>query len=238
MTTHGRQRWVVAGVAGAAGFLAGAGVMAVLLRAPVVESSAAGATDVAVSRQADRPVERVRLDAREPARSEPSPVATPPPPPSALPPSLDADPIAALRARQLRLPIATVDRDDLQSSFTDRRGDTRRHEAIDILAPRNTPVLAVEAGTVARLFESKAGGITVYQYDPHGRYVYYYAHLERYASGLDEGDIVRPGQILGYVGTSGNAPPNTPHLHFAIFKLTNAKRWWEGTPIDPYAVLK
>jgi peptidoglycan LD-endopeptidase LytH len=115
---------------------------------------------------------------------------------------------------------------------------SRQHEALDILAPRNTPVLAVEDGTIARLFYSKAGGITVYQFDRTTTFCYYYAHLERYADGLREGVSVRRGQTLGFVGTSGNAPKTTPHLHFAIFRLTDAKRWWEGTPIDPYDVLR
>jgi murein DD-endopeptidase MepM/ murein hydrolase activator NlpD len=99
-------------------------------------------------------------------------------------------------------------------------------------------VLAVEAGTVAKLFLSNAGGLTVYQFDPRSTYAYYYAHLERYADGLKDGDDVRRGQVIGYVGTSGNAPRDTPHLHFAIFRLTDEKRWWQGTAIDPYPVLK
>jgi murein DD-endopeptidase MepM/ murein hydrolase activator NlpD len=98
-------------------------------------------------------------------------------------------------------------------------------------------VKAVDAGTIARLFYSKAGGITIYQFDPSERFCYYYAHLERYADGLREGDVVKKGQVVGYVGISGNAPKNTPHLHFAVFRLTAAKRWWEGTPIDPYDLL-
>ena len=126
----------------------------------------------------------------------------------------------------------------MRDSFDEQRGSTHHHEAIDILAPRNTPVFAVEDGTIARLFESKAGGTTVYQFDPTTNYVYYYAHLERYAGGLREGQHVQRGQVLGYVGTSGNAPKDTPHLHFAIFRLTEEKQWWRGTPIDPYAVLK
>ena len=118
------------------------------------------------------------------------------------------------------------------------RAGTRRHEALDILAPRNTPVLAVENGTVAKLFLSKPGGNTIYQFDPTSTYAYYYAHLERYADGLKDGDRIERGQVIGYVGTSGNAPPDTPHLHFAIFKLAEAKRWWRGVAIDPYPVLK
>jgi murein DD-endopeptidase MepM/ murein hydrolase activator NlpD len=134
--------------------------------------------------------------------------------------------------------VEGVSRNELTRQFSDTRGGNRQHEAIDILAPRNTPIRAVEGGKIARLFFSKAGGVTVYQFDPSEDFCYYYAHLERYADGLREGQTVEKGQILGYVGTSGNAPKNTPHLHFAIFRLTDAKRWWEGTAIDPYDVLR
>jgi murein DD-endopeptidase MepM/ murein hydrolase activator NlpD len=160
-------------------------------------------------------------------------VARPAPPPE---PVIGPPPSEALEGRDLLVPVEGVDADKLVRSFTDAR-DGRKHEALDILAPRNTPVKAVEGGRIARLFSSKAGGITIYQFDPSEQYCYYYAHLERYAEGLAEGDTVRKGQVIGYVGTSGNAPKNTPHLHFAIFQLTAAKRWWEGTPIDPYDVL-
>jgi murein DD-endopeptidase MepM/ murein hydrolase activator NlpD len=145
---------------------------------------------------------------------------------------------AELKARDLLIPVDGIKPEQLTRQFDDRRGGNRPHEAIDILAPRFSPVRAVEDGTIARLFLSKAGGITVYQFDPTGTFCYYYAHLERYADGLAEGDKVRKGAILGFVGTSGNAPKDTPHLHFAIFKLTEAKQWWEGTPIDPYDVLR
>ena len=145
--------------------------------------------------------------------------------------------IDTLRARQLRIPIDGVARAALQPSFDQPRGG-RRHEAIDILSARGTPVRAVEAGVIARLFTSERGGLTVYQYDPSGRYFYYYAHLDRYADGLREGQSVGAGDLIGYVGTSGNAPPDTPHLHFAIFRMAEAGRWWEGTPVDPYDVLQ
>jgi murein DD-endopeptidase MepM/ murein hydrolase activator NlpD len=151
------------------------------------------------------------------------------------PPS-EADAIAYLRHRGLHLPLEHLTPKDLSSSFREKRGRSRQHEAIDILSPRNTPVEAVDDGCVARLFESKAGGITFYQFDPTLTYTYYYAHLERYAGELEEGDPVRRGQVIGYVGTSGNAPPDTPHLHFAIFIMGVEKRWWEGTPIDPFDV--
>ena len=143
-----------------------------------------------------------------------------------------------LADRDLVIPVDGVKPDQLTRQFDDTRGGSRRHEAIDILAPRGTPIRAVEDGTVARLFFSKAGGTTIYQFDPSSTFCYYYAHLERYADGLREGQPVKKGQILGYVGTSGNAPKNTPHLHFAIFRLTEAKHWWEGTAIDPYDVLR
>jgi len=146
--------------------------------------------------------------------------------------------LSELRDRHLEIPVRGVARRALVDSFDDARDGTRKHEAIDILAPRNTPILAVEDGTIARLFLSKAGGTTIYQFDPAIRYVYYYAHLERYADGLREGNHVQRGQVLGYVGTSGNAPASTPHLHFAISRLTEKKEWWHGTPINPYEVLK
>lgn len=144
----------------------------------------------------------------------------------------------ALAARNLTIPVTGVSADKLVRSYHDSRSGGREHEALDILAPRNTPVVAVEDGTIAKLFFSKAGGITVYQFDPSAEYSYYYAHLERYADGLKEGDTVHRGQVIGYVGTSGNAPKDSPHLHFAVFRLTPDKHWWEGTPIDPYDILK
>jgi murein DD-endopeptidase MepM/ murein hydrolase activator NlpD len=139
----------------------------------------------------------------------------------------------------LRMPVDGVDVDSFKGSFEERRGGGGRpHEAIDILAPRNTPVRAVEDGTIAKLFDSKAGGHTIYQFDPSGRLAYYYAHLEKYADGIREGQTVAQGDVIGYVGTSGNAPPDTPHLHFAVFELDDSRRWWKGKAIDPYLVFK
>jgi peptidoglycan LD-endopeptidase LytH len=138
---------------------------------------------------------------------------------------------------RLRVPIDGVEVEALKGGFDERRG-THPHEAVDILAPRNTPVLAVESGTIAKLFVSNAGGITIYQFDPSGRLAYYYAHLEKYADGLHEGQAVAQGDVIGYVGTTGNAPPGTPHLHFAVFELDETHRWWKGKAIDPYLVFK
>ena len=138
-----------------------------------------------------------------------------------------------LRGRQLLLPVQGFDLHQLRDDFAEKRG-SRVHEAIDMAAARGTPVLAVDDGVVKKLFTSAAGGLTVYEFDPDGTYAYYYAHLDRYAEGLREGQTIKKGDRIGDVGTSGNAPPGTPHLHFTIFKLGPTKRWWEGTPINPY----
>jgi murein DD-endopeptidase MepM/ murein hydrolase activator NlpD len=142
-----------------------------------------------------------------------------------------------LRARDLAIPVDGVDRDDLRNTFSEARG-SRSHEALDIIAPRNTKVRAVEHGRIEKLFTSKAGGLTIYQFDPTEAFSYYYAHLDRYADGLREGQIVKRGDVIGYVGSTGNASPDAPHLHFAIFRLTPARQWWKGEPINPYPILR
>lgn len=146
-------------------------------------------------------------------------------------------PTATTGRSKLRVPIDGFDVEAMKGGFAERRIG-HSHEAVDLLAPRNTPVHAVEDGTVAKLFLSKAGGITLYQFDPTGRICYYYAHLERYADDIREGEAVRRGQVIGYVGTSGNAPPNTPHLHFAVFELGPERLWWRGKAVDPYLVFR
>jgi murein DD-endopeptidase MepM/ murein hydrolase activator NlpD len=154
-------------------------------------------------------------------------------------PIIGADPVAELRRRNLQLPIDDARVSAMEGDFGERRGGgSRGHEAVDILVPRHTPIRAVDDGTIARLFHSAAGGTTIYQFDPQGRYCYYYAHLERYADGLRDGMRVSKGDVIGFVGTTGNAPRDTPHLHFAIFKLTDQKRWWDGRPVDPYLVFR
>jgi murein DD-endopeptidase MepM/ murein hydrolase activator NlpD len=152
----------------------------------------------------------------------------------------DRDAIIELRRHALRLPVDDVDVAAMAGSFAESRsgGEPHGHEAVDLLAPRNTPVRAVEDGKIAKLFVSKAGGNTIYQFDPSEQFCYYYAHLDHYASGLHDGQLVAKGEVIGYVGTSGNAPPNTPHLHFAIFSLDDDKRWWHGAAIDPYLVYR
>ena len=150
-----------------------------------------------------------------------------------------AEAIDELARRRLRLPIDETKIERLKGMFDETRGsDSRPHEAIDILAPRGTPVHAVEGGTIAKLFYSRLGGNTVYEFDPDQRFCYYYAHLDRYATGLEADQRVSQGEIIGYVGTSGNAPADTPHLHFAIFALDANRHWWQGRALDPYLVFE
>jgi lipoprotein-anchoring transpeptidase ErfK/SrfK len=147
-----------------------------------------------------------------------------------------AVPVDRPRTGSLPVPVAGVAAAQLTDSFYEMRGK-QRHEAIDILAPRGTPVLAVDDGKVVKLFNSVPGGLTLYQFDPSERFAYYYAHLDSYAAGVAEGKPLQRGEVIGYVGTTGNANPATPHLHFAIFELGPEKRWWQGTAINPYPLL-
>jgi murein DD-endopeptidase MepM/ murein hydrolase activator NlpD len=216
--TMTRPTWSTVSITGALGFLAGAVVTAIMMQWPVHPTAARVAPAAAA---VDSPAER-------PGAAAPAPTTTP---------RIGMEPLADLRRRQLEIPVTGIKAAALVDSFNDARAGNA-HEAIDILAPRNTPILAVEDGTIVKLFESKAGGTTIYEFDPTSTYAYYYAHLERYADNLREGMRVRRGDVLGYVGTSGNAPKNTPHLHFAIYRLGADKKWWEGTAIDPFLVLK
>lgn len=180
-----------------------------------------------------------------PASSSPEPApsvaATPAPPPFAPQTSTPVPTQAQAPAAEvpaLLLPVQGVLARDLRDTFADGRDNNQRgHEAIDIHAPRGTPVLAVDDGPIAKLFLSKPGGITIYQFDATGQLAYYYAHLDAYAAGLKEGQNIRRGSVIGYVGSSGNANPDAPHLHFAIFRLGVEKQWWKGTPLNPFESL-
>jgi murein DD-endopeptidase MepM/ murein hydrolase activator NlpD len=176
-----------------------------------------------------------------PASGPGRPVATTGPSVVAVPAGDEAGgAVDVLRRHNLRVPVDGVAAESFKSSFVEPRSGKggHPHQAVDILASRNTPIHAVEEGTIAKLFESKDGGHTIYQYDPTGRFIYYYAHLERYADGLADGQRVAGGDVIGYVGTSGNAPPDAPHLHFAISELGPDRHWWQGEAIDPYLVFK
>ncbi|AXK72755.1 M23 family peptidase [Lysobacter sp. TY2-98] len=137
----------------------------------------------------------------------------------------------------LIIPVAGIQRSQLVDTYTQSRAAGRLHEAIDIMAPAGTPVLAAVDGPVAKLFTSKLGGLTIYQFDPDGRRVYYYAHLQSYAPGLVEGQALKQGQVIGYVGSTGDASPEAPHLHFSVGDLGPDKQWWKSTPTNPYPLL-
>jgi murein DD-endopeptidase MepM/ murein hydrolase activator NlpD len=147
--------------------------------------------------------------------------------------------VAALASMRLLIPVQGVAPAQLQDTFNDSRSEGRIHDAIDIIAPRDTPVLAATDGRVVKLFRSVKGGITLYQLaaaDEH--YVLYYAHLERYADGLTEGHLARRGETLGYVGDTGNATPGNTHLHFQIYRVEDPKRFWTGENLNPYTLLR
>ncbi len=159
--------------------------------------------------------------------------------PEITPPAVSFTPLVgfALGREPLVMPVAGARAADLRDSFEDARGSARRHEAIDIQAPRGTPVVAAVDGSIEKLFTSKEGGLTVYEFDPNRGYCYYYAHLDRYAENIKEKQHVRRGDRLGYVGSTGDASAEAPHLHFAIFRLGPEKQWWVGTPVNPYPFL-
>jgi peptidoglycan LD-endopeptidase LytH len=148
----------------------------------------------------------------------------------------DSD-LAALRERNLLFPVPDYDMRRLRDSFDEPRGASRRHGALDLKAPRGTPVRAVDDGAIAKLHDSVGkGGLSIYQFDPEGTYCYYYAHLDSYAAGLRDGAALKKGDVVGYVGSTGNAPPQTPHLHFAIVKLGPEKRWGHGVAINAFTL--
>ena len=138
----------------------------------------------------------------------------------------------------LVVPVQGIAAADLMDTYDDPRGSNRVHEALDIMAPAGTPVLATADGVVEKLFDSDNGGLTIYQFDPTETWCYYYAHLQRYAPGLAEGDHVKRGEVIGYVGSTGNASADAPHLHFGIYRLGEQKRWWKGAPVNPYPLLR
>ena len=146
--------------------------------------------------------------------------------------------LAELRRTTLLLPVQGVTPGELLDTYSDARGEGRSHDAIDIMAPTGRPVRAVADGRIAKLFASVPGGLTIYQFEPTGEYAYYYAHLDRYAPGLSEGQVVSRGELIGFVGSTGNASPDAPHLHFAILHLGPERRWWDGLPLNPYPLLK
>lgn len=156
---------------------------------------------------------------------------------ASYPPVVPAD-LDALRRESLIIPVAGVAAKDLVDSFDDERSGKRHHNALDIMAKRNTPVLAAVSGTVLKLHNSVAGGLSVYMSDPTSRFVMMYAHLDSYKPGLAVGQTVKQGDLLGFVGSTGDASPLAPHLHFQITRNDNMKEWWKGTPINPFPIFR
>lgn len=216
----------------AAGVLAGGSFVHFARRVTVVVPAATATANTTVP------------SARSPS---PQPAATPSPAtPDETPqgqfdavrqPVMDAATAATVGATRLLLPVQGVQASQLTDTFTQARSGGRVHDAIDIMSPAGTPVLAAADGNVAKLFDSKLGGTTLYQFDTTGTLAYYYAHLQSYAPGMVEGKALKQGEVIGYVGSTGNASPGAPHLHFAIFVLGPEKHWWQGTAINPYPLL-
>jgi murein DD-endopeptidase MepM/ murein hydrolase activator NlpD len=169
------------------------------------------------------------------ATPTPSPVPETTPPPVAAP---EASPLApSASATSLLIPVEGVRAGDLRDTFQASRSEGRVHDAIDIPAPRGTPVLAATDGRIVKLFQSVPGGTTIYQLGTDNRTIYYYAHLDRYAEGLKEGTFARRGEVIAYVGDTGNAGAGNYHLHFSISLVSDPKRYWQGTNINPYPLL-
>lgn len=153
-------------------------------------------------------------------------------PPGAIGPSGGAPP------SRLAIPVAGIRPEQLTDTYTQSRTGGRTHDATDIMAPAGTPVVAAAGGTVEKLYFSRGGGgITAYVRSPDRRWMFYYAHLRGYAPGLHEGQALARGGPIGFVGSTGNASPDAPHLHFAILRMAPGDGWWQGTPINPYPLL-
>jgi peptidoglycan LD-endopeptidase LytH len=173
-----------------------------------------------------------------------TPIETPTPAPAARPePAPSPTTETSLTANfvgqvELIIPVAGVRSDQLLDTFDDARSEGRLHDAIDIMAPAGTAVLAATAGKIVKLSQSDRGGTTIYQLSADERTVYYYAHLQSYAAGLAEGNVVRQGDVIAYVGDTGNAGVGNYHLHFSIAAVSDPKRYWEGTNINPYPLLR
>ena len=162
--------------------------------------------------------------------------------PSPAPPALNPSPPSQVgegtAPNNLIIPVAGVRPDQLRDTYTESRSEGRVHDAIDIPAPLGTPVFAAADGPIVKLFQSERGGTTIYQLSTDNKFVYYYAHLDRYAEGLAEGHFAKQGETIAYVGDSGNAGAGNYHLHFSIALISDPKHYWQGVNINPYLLLK
>lgn len=229
--------------------LALAAVVAALVYWTLRDNLRVRPSDTATASLGEPATPAAQTHAADPMPADPSPALTmqaaDPGAASAAPAMAAGTPMAAGDAgaatpvpSDLLIPVQGVNGAQLHDTFTDARSEGRVHDAIDIMAATGTPVLAVADGTVEKLFDSQRGGLTVYQFEPSGRFAYYYAHLQRYADGLAEKQPIRRGQVIGYVGSTGNADPAAPHLHFEVHRLGPEKQWWKGESINPYPLLR
>ena len=169
-----------------------------------------------------------------------TPAPSPSPSPSLVPtitpiPPLDS---AITLPYRLIIPVAGIRPDQLLDTFTDARSEGRSHDAIDIIAPRGAAVMAAADGNIARLFTSDKGGITLYQFSPDQKFIFYYAHLERYADGIKNGKQLKQGEVIAFVGDTGNAVHGNYHLHFAIWRVPDPKKYWDGENLNPFPLLR
>ena len=176
-----------------------------------------------------------------PVQSETNATEVQPTPPAIASPASNSSPtvpgLTSSSPARLIIPVAGVRPEQLRDTFSEARSEGRVHDAIDIPAPRGTPVIAAADGEIVKLFQSERGGTTIYQESTDGKFVYYYAHLDRYADGLSEGHFAKQGETIAYVGDSGNAGPGNYHLHFSVAEISDPKNFWHGVNINPYPLL-
>ncbi len=177
-----------------------------------------------------------RLPAIDLPPGAPIAIGTPLPPSES--PTPTPEPTNFVGRLNLIIPVAGVRPDQLLDTYSDARSEGRTHDAIDIPAAAETPVLAAADGKIIKLFQSERGGTTIYQLSSNQEMIFYYAHLSHYAEGLAEGNLVKQGDVIAYVGDTGNAGAGNYHLHFSIALVTDPKRYWEGTNINPYPLLQ
>lgn len=181
------------------------------------------------------PLPSVESIVEQPPMQSPIMESAPSPPQSTQTPQ--TSPAAPSGSTSLLIPVEGVRPEQLRDTFQASRSEGRVHDAIDIPAARGTPVLAAADGRIVKLFQSVPGGITIYQLGTDNHTIYYYAHLDRYIDGLKEGHFARRGEVIAYVGDTGNAGAGNYHLHFSIATVSDPKRYWDGTNINPYPLL-
>ena len=232
MGWEGRRRTRV--IVGFLAIVAGVGLLVALLG-----RSSRNGSQALVTWSKASPAQNNSPSVRATAPASPSDASPAAPTPG---PTVDASPVLpnpeGTGSNNLIIPVAGVGPDQLRDTFSESRSEGRVHDAIDIPASLGTPVLAAADGKIIKLFQSQRGGTTIYQLSTDNRFVYYYAHLDRYAEGLTEGHFAKQGETIAYVGDTGNAGPGNYHLHFSVALISDPKHYWSGQNINPYPLLK